>query len=370
MSSLHNQNVANRAIAALETVHKVLKTVDTISKDPVVSAALNKAKQALVGVELNPGPKKTGKSKAPVKATIKAMASIPRSMSNKIVTAPTTESRLTYSTPFRTSGRNSKDGWVVTVSGRHILSSVWTASDTGQPVFANTATTYSVYKATVLLDPNSNGGSATTTSFSPTGSMLSTTALNYAKFRFTKLVLHWIPFVASNQAGEMALAYADDPAAWVSASSSNANYAVLSQMENFVAGPIWMPFDLNVRLKKDKWYYNYSYNDGGDEAAVRQQAQGTILLPTEGGYGFNGGLLGRYEVSYEAEFLSPGMYNSAGVSMRIPADKVEEVKAVISRPKADLPLQNGYVSVDTGPGTVSSTSGTNLTQFYRVNLAK
>lgn len=315
-----------------------------------------------MGVELNPGPRtrRRPNNKKPVskKALQKQNANPKRNSLSSMTNPLGAPSAIGTVVQARRMTTKSGSNGSLVLSGRHQICQIATDSaGTFLPVFTlGAAAAADATHFSIAVDPVGNGGISNSVLFSVAGSPLAQIGASFARYRFRKLILHYVPASPTSYGGRITIAYVPEAASSFS-TVTNMTASLLGQTNDYMSFPVWEPASLvctGVREFKEPLYSVSIATSGSTTAALtRQQAQGTLLLssatPLAAAFGTSA-LVGELHAEYEIEFMEPGPYSLTTIESRrrLPADpvsltNVEKPVPLVVHPTVNI--DHGYVSV-------------------------
>jgi len=226
---------------------------------------------------------------------------------NVLASAPANIGVMTRSIPFRFGGSVDPNfGPILRISGHHIVCQI-TSDATSHANFGNVGTSSSSYTY-IVIDPSGVGGTTGSVPLTPSGCPLDRFARAFAKFRFRKLRFKYMPVVNTQTAGSIGLGFSQDPA--VIDNTTNYTESVLSQLNQFVTGPVWEPWYFDIKGLGSEWKFNFAFtNSTTDYAELRQCSQGALLANFADANLTAAGFFGRLELDYEVEFCDFGPFS-------------------------------------------------------------
>lgn len=324
----------------LQEAMKHTRTVAGCSPSPQLPTPPPKAKTVpaplLVGIETNPGPPRRNtanrdsvagvsalgallgaalarrqKKKKISPSTSSSTAMVVRSgrKNNKLIDMPMSTRRVFAPTTFGLqTSRNVKHTPFI-LSGR--AHAVYLRNTTGNLTFG-TQSGSSSSTNTINVDPL--GNSNTSNNFASFPGTVYAISGRFVRYRFRKLLVHYIPSVPTTELGSLTFA---STAEVVSNGATLLTYATIASMENAVSTPVWAPItiDLLANGLRREWLYTDSVN-ATTQATLRQETAGVFCAGSLGLNAATSGYVGSIQWEYELEYH--GIANESELVFRNP----------------------------------------------------
>jgi hypothetical protein len=156
---------------------------------------------------------------------------------------------------------------------------------------------------------------------------ISTIASNvFLRYRFTRLTLHYIPVISTQQSGLVALGFTPDGNC-VATSSITTTRVAVNSLSDSIQTAVWLPADIPVNLGDDggcQSYYTYVTGTGSSSsnaAANRLVFQGGIVLASDNSVQAASSTQGSLWMT--AELILFGLGNPAVLGLLPPAEQAE-----------------------------------------------
>jgi len=167
-------------------------------------------------------------------------------------------------------------------------------------------------------------------------------AQRFENYRYKSLTVHYIPYAAATESGQVKLAF--DPDGTDSVDALTMEY--MSQFKNFVEGPIYQRLSLNIKKESLSKFKRYYTSDTGDNK--RETDVGLLYVATAGVN--TAGNKGEVWIEYDVELFDPhplhyGNFVTSDVS------QIDSVDALLPLRKQGIPSRVGTFRTSTAtPG--------------------
>lgn len=151
-----------------------------------------------------------------------------------------------------------------------------------------------------------------------TDSRLARMANQYARYRFTRLRLRYVPACPTTVDNSLSLAYCQDPIKYKSSTWNTADgYRRIVEMRPSLNTAPWREAAMDCTPALDKDWIGYVDVDDSTDAGIRQSTQGVVVGSWLGKYTVGVNALttrGTIEVDYVVEFYDPVNYQDLALS--------------------------------------------------------